>query len=213
MPEEINRVLTNRVSTLCCCPSNVARLNLAAEGITNGVQIVGDVMLDALTDTAERVRNEAWRLDALGVRPHEYVLATVHRAANTDNTSRLRAIVSAFGALSEVVRWPMHPRTRQVLTRESIALTANVQICDRLGYLDVVCALSHARAAVTDSGGLQKEAYWLGTGGLWGDWCGEAGRPRDGVGARRLIGSRNGNSDSMCTHLPRRFCPRRGAAK
>lgn len=162
MPEEINRVLTDRLSALCCCPSDVARVNLAAEGITDGVQVVGDVMLDALTDTAERVRSEAWRLDALGVRPSAYVLATVHRAANTDDAQRLRAIVSAFGAIAEPVLWPMHPRTRQVLARESIALPTNVRVCDPLGYLDLVSALSHARVAVTDSGGLQKEAYWLG---------------------------------------------------
>jgi len=162
MPEEINRVLTDRLSTLCCCPSDVARANLAAEGITDGVQVIGDVMLDALTDAATRVGDASWRLEAFGVRPHEYVLATVHRAANTDDTERLRAIVSAFGALSDAVLWPMHPRTRQVLARESIALPANVQVCEPLGYLDLVCALSQARVAVTDSGGLQKEAYWLG---------------------------------------------------
>lgn len=162
MPEEINRVLTDRLSTLCCCPSDSARVNLAAEGITQGVSVVGDVMLDALTDTATRVAHDSARLAALGVEPAGYLLATVHRAANTDDLARLRAIIAAFGAARETVLWPMHPRTRHVLGREGIALPTNVRAVEPLGYLDLVAALQHARAVVTDSGGLQKEAYWLG---------------------------------------------------
>lgn len=162
MPEEINRVLTDRLSTLCCCPSDSARVNLAAEGITQGVSVVGDVMLDALTDTAARVAHDRARLAALGVEPASYLLATVHRAANTDDLVRLRAIIAAFGAVNETVLWPMHPRTRHVLGREGIELPANVRTLEPLGYLDLVAALQHARVVVTDSGGLQKEAYWLG---------------------------------------------------
>jgi len=162
MPEEINRVLTDRLSTLCCCPSETAREHLAAEGITGGVTVVGDVMLDALTDTAARVANDPARLTALGVEPSRYLLATVHRAANTDDVVRLRAIIGALGAAAEPVLWPMHPRTQHILAREGIALPANIRSVEPFGYLDLVTALQHARAAVTDSGGLQKEAYWLG---------------------------------------------------
>lgn len=162
MPEEINRILTDRLSTLCCCPSDSARLNLAAEGITAGVTVVGDVMLDALTDTAARVAAEPSRLGALGVEPSRYVLATVHRAANTDDLVRLRAIIDAFGAIGDLVLWPMHPRTRHVLARANFELPTNVRAVEPLGYLDLIAALQEARVAVTDSGGLQKEAYWLG---------------------------------------------------
>ena len=162
MPEEINRVLTDRLSTLCCCPSDTARANLAAEGIVDGVTVVGDVMLDALTDTATRVANDPARLGALAVEPSRYLLATVHRAANTDDPARLRAIIAAFGAVAEPVLWPMHPRTRHVLAREGITLPDNLRAVEPLGYLGLVAALQQARVVVTDSGGLQKEAYWLG---------------------------------------------------
>ena len=162
MPEEINRVLTDRLSTLCCCPSDTARVNLAAEGIVDGVTVVGDVMLDALTDTAARVAHDPARLAALAVEPSRYLLATVHRAANTDDPARLRAIIAAFGAVAEPVLWPMHPRTRHVLAREGITLPDNIRALEPLGYLDLVAALQQARVVVTDSGGLQKEAYWLG---------------------------------------------------
>ncbi len=162
MPEEINRVLTDRLSALCCCPSLTAFNHLAAEGITRNVVVVGDVMLDALTESVARVRTETHRFETLGVPAAGYVLATVHRAANTDDSARLAAILSAFGAMAQPVLWPMHPRTRHVLHANGLRLPANVRVVEPLGYLDLVCALQHARVVVTDSGGLQKEAYWLG---------------------------------------------------
>ncbi|MEQ1690717.1 MAG: UDP-N-acetylglucosamine 2-epimerase (non-hydrolyzing) [Gemmatimonas sp.] len=162
MPEEINRIVTDRLSTICCCPSASARDQLAREGITEGVQVVGDVMLDALRDTVARVEMEPQRLTALGVTAHDYVLATVHRAANTDDPARLAAIIAAFGALERLVLWPMHPRTRHALAQRNVVMPANVRVVAPLGYLDLVAALSHALVTVTDSGGLQKEAYWLG---------------------------------------------------
>ncbi len=162
MPEEINRVLTDRLSDVCCCPSDVARANLAAEGLTKGVHVVGDVMLDALTETAARLQNEPLRVQALGVEPGSFVLATVHRAANTDDPARLRSIVDALGAVGGPVLWPIHPRARHAIRQQGVLLPANVRVVEPLGYFDLVSALTHARAAVTDSGGLQKEAYWLG---------------------------------------------------
>lgn len=162
MPEEINRVLTDRLSAVCCCPSDVARANLEREGIVQGVCVVGDVMLDALRETAARVHDDVARLARQQVAAGAYVLATVHRAANTDDPKRLASIVEAFGALTMPVLWPMHPRTTHVLASHGLVMPSNVRVTEPLGYLDLVAALSQAKVAVTDSGGLQKEAYWLG---------------------------------------------------
>ena len=118
--------------------------------------VVGDVMLDALTDTAARLAHDASRLVALGVAPSGYLLATVHRAANTDNPARLRAIIAAFGAVAEPVLWPMHPRTRHVLAREGIMLSNNIRAVEPLGYLDLVAALQQARAVVPIQVGFRK---------------------------------------------------------
>ncbi len=165
MPEEINRVLTDRLSDVCCCPSPVAAANLAREGLTRGVTVVGDVMLDALLEAAERVNadpvaREA-RLTACGVTDGPFVLATIHRAANTDDPARLRAILDGLAG-SHAVLWPVHPRTRAVLQRDGIRVPDNVQLIAPLGYLDMAAVLSRAAAVATDSGGLQKEAYWMG---------------------------------------------------
>lgn len=162
MPEEINRVLTDRLSRIKCCPSTVARDHLAAEGITDSVVVVGDVMLDALRAAERRVAHETHRVAAWGVTPGQYVLATVHRAANTDEPARLREILAAFGQLSHPVLWPVHPRTRHIMERERLVAPVQVRLVEPLGYLDMVAALRSARVVVTDSGGLQKEAYWLG---------------------------------------------------
>lgn len=165
MPEEINRVLVDRLSSVCCCPNEGAAGNLAREGITHGVTVVGDVMLDALTETAARVAGDASRLAKLGIVPGRYLLATVHRAANTDDPARLAKIVAALAALStqaQPVVWPMHPRTRALLAARGVSIPASVRTIDALGYLDMVAALQGAAVTITDSGGLQKEAYWLG---------------------------------------------------
>lgn len=165
MPEEINRVLTDRLSALCLCPNDAAVANLAAEGIRDGVLVVGDVMLDALRDAADRVEHESERLARFGLRHGAYVIATVHRAANTDDAVRLEAIVRALGAVGTPeypVVWPMHPRTAALLESRGLAIPAGIRLVPALGYLDLVAVLKSARLAITDSGGLQKEAYWLG---------------------------------------------------
>jgi UDP-GlcNAc3NAcA epimerase len=163
MPEEINRVLTDQLSDLLFCPSEVAKTNLAAEGITSGVHIVGDIMVDAIYTFGERARSRTGLLDRLGILPHRYFLATVHRAENTDDPSRLRAILEAFTRLPLPVVFPVHPRTKSRLRDLAGAAPDGVIQVEPVGYLDMLMLQSHAVAVLTDSGGMQKEAYCLGT--------------------------------------------------
>ena len=121
MPEEINRVLADRISYLLLCPSQVAVDNLAGEGITKGVSITGDVMADALQFAATKALAHSDILPRLSLHPQGYLLATVHRAENTDNTQRFNNILSAFAALNEPVVFPVHPRTRKFLGERGIS--------------------------------------------------------------------------------------------
>jgi len=163
MPEEINRVLTDHVSTLLFCPTQTAVDNLAAEGITQGAHLVGDVMHEALLWAAERARAQSIILEQLGLGEKGYLLATVHRAENTDDPARLRAILDAFAALDEPIVFPIHPRTQARI--EALNLKSkieNLKSIPPVGYLDMVQLEQSARMILTDSGGIQKEAYWLG---------------------------------------------------
>ena len=161
MPEEINRVLVDHLSALLFAPSQVARDNLAAEGLHKGVEIVGDVMVGAVEMAAGISRPRHDWLQRWGVDAGKYLLATIHRAENTDDVGRLRRIVDALGALDEPVILPLHPRTRKALGAFA-GSTSKVRYVDPVGYLDMVCLECHARMILTDSGGVQKEAYWLG---------------------------------------------------
>ena len=160
MPEEINRVVTDHLSALLLCPSEVAARNLAAEGITRGVEVVGDIMADTLLGAAARA-DCSEILARHDLAPRGYYLATVHRAENTDAPMRLAAIIGALADLGRPILFPAHPRTRKALAAQEIAVPGNVRICDPLGYLDMVRAMRDAAAILTDSGGMQKEAYWL----------------------------------------------------
>lgn len=164
MPEEINRVLTDHVSDLLLCPSQVAVENLLAEGIHNGVLMVGDVMVDALNFAVEQARERSKVLDGLHLAEKGFLLATVHRAENTDDPARLVSILEAFGQMQEPVVFPVHPRTRNAIAHleGSGHLSPNLHLVDPLGYLDMVKLEGAARMILTDSGGVQKEAYWLG---------------------------------------------------
>lgn len=162
MPEEINRVLSDRLSTLLLCPSDVAVANLEREGITDGVYLVGDIMADVLQWALARVGDSADVLARLGVERKRYLLATLHRAENTDDPARLRNILTAFNRLEEPIVFPVHPRTRKVMDTLGLALGAHIRIVPPAGYLDMVVLEKHARLILTDSGGMQKEAYWLG---------------------------------------------------
>lgn len=162
MPEETNRVLTDHMSTLLFCPTDVAVANLQKEGIAQGVHMVGDVMKDALDLwSGDRPRSAAV-VHALGLAPGDYYLSTVHRAENTDNTERLNEIFTALNDLDLPVIMPVHPRTRPALTELTKAQPGSLRLVDPVGYSDMIALTQNARAVLTDSGGLQKEAYMLG---------------------------------------------------
>jgi len=162
MPEEVNRIVADHVSTILLCPSPTAVRNLAAEGVSRNVHMVGDVMLDVLDWSRSRL---SARLPAilhrLGVATGEYLVATLHRSENTDDLARLSDILDAFNGLEEPVIFPVHPRTRKVIAGELRRFGSHVRVVDPLGYLDMMALVASARLILTDSGGLQKEAYWL----------------------------------------------------
>jgi UDP-N-acetylglucosamine 2-epimerase len=163
MPEEINRVVADHVSDLLFCPSEPAVRNLAAEGITRGVHVVGDVMQDVLNWARTRAETKrSATLEKYGVEPGKYLLVTVHRSENTDNPDRLSAIVGTLNRLQEPLLFPIHPRSRKMLAAGNHELMPHVRVIDPVGYLEIVLLSASARMILTDSGGLQKEAYWLG---------------------------------------------------
>jgi len=159
MPEEINRILTDQISDLLFCPTETGVQNLANEGVRDGVFLTGDVMCDSVHFNLELARR---RSDAIGrhsLTPGAYVLATIHRAENTDDPARLNAIVDALETIAaeHPVVLPLHPRTQAALAAAARTL-ARVQVIEPVGYLDMILLEAEARAIVTDSGGVQKEA-------------------------------------------------------
>jgi UDP-N-acetylglucosamine 2-epimerase len=161
MPEEINRVVADRLSDLLFCPSRTAVENLAREGIIKGVHEVGDVMFEVLLGFARLARARSTIYSSLGIREGHYILATIHRAENADDPERLQAILTALDRIPEKVVFPAHPRTRKAMAAVEHAPGPNVFVIDPVGYLDMLCLIQGARLVLTDSGGLQKEAYWL----------------------------------------------------
>jgi UDP-GlcNAc3NAcA epimerase len=162
MPEELNRVLTDHCSSLLLCPSALAVNNLAKEGIRDGVHLVGDVMYDSLLRQVESGSLDAAHLAKWGLSPRGYALATVHRAANTDDPARLESILQALALLPEPAVFPVHPRTRIAMLDAAIAPSRNVRLLDPVGYRDMLLLESNARCILTDSGGVQKEAFFFG---------------------------------------------------
>ena len=162
MPEEINRVLTDHVSTLLFCPTDAAIENLAKEGIVKGVYRVGDVMCDALYYNLANARAKSKILRQLGLKTGQYSLATIHRAANTDDAERMRSILSALGMLSTQVVFPVHPRTRKMIQEWDISAASNMLTIEPVGYFDMLALQENADCILTDSGGMQKEAYLIG---------------------------------------------------
>jgi UDP-N-acetylglucosamine 2-epimerase (non-hydrolysing)/UDP-GlcNAc3NAcA epimerase len=158
MPEELNRVLTDHASDLLLCPSQTAVDNLRREGVAGEVVLVGDVMVDVAHLFQPRARDEVPAFEP------PYVLATAHRAGNVDDPQRLAALVDLLLAVEEDVVLPLHPRTRARLQSAGLLgrLAAGVELLAPQGYLDFTTLLVHARAVLTDSGGVQKEAYIAG---------------------------------------------------
>lgn len=162
MPEEINRVLTDHVSDLLFCPTDAAVENLSKEGITNGVHRVGDVMYDALLHNLELARGRSEILQRMNLTQGGYALATIHRAGNTDEPERIKAILDALGQLTLKVIFPVHPRTRKMITETGLDVKPNIILIEPLGPLDILILQEGAECILTDSGGMQKEAYLLG---------------------------------------------------
>ncbi len=161
MPEELNRVLTDHLSTLLLCSSPLAAENLAAEGLSRGAIVVGDVMVDVARLVAPAVAARVQILERLGVTAGEYLLVTAHRAGTVDDPARLRRLVELLEGAGAPLVLPLHPRTRARLQESGLLerVTAAARVCEPLGYLDFAALLAHARAVLTDSGGVQKEAY------------------------------------------------------
>jgi UDP-GlcNAc3NAcA epimerase len=158
MPEERNRVAVDRTSALLLCPDERSAAQLEAEGVTGTRVVVGDVMADAARIFGPIARERSDALERLGLEPGRYALVTLHREANVTEESRLRRIVDGLRRISGPVVFPAHPRTRAALDR----LGLDMPTIEPLGYLDFAALASRARVIVTDSGGLQKEAYWYG---------------------------------------------------
>jgi UDP-GlcNAc3NAcA epimerase len=160
MPEEINRILTDHLSALLFAPTDAAIANLAREGILGGhVRRVGDVMLDATLFYKPRALEPEW-FGALGVGRKEYVLCTIHRAENTDDPCRLESIIEGLSACGLPVVFPAHPRTRRALEAGSATVGRNIHMVPPVGYLQMTWLEMHAKVVATDSGGVQKEAYF-----------------------------------------------------
>lgn len=161
MPEEINRVMTDHLSDLLLCPTATAVANLAREGITAGVHAIGDVMYDATVFAAETARSCSDILARLGLEESGYAIATLHRAENVDDPARLAVVLEYLHDESRArpVVFPMHPRTRAAVDRMRRDLSG-LRVCPPVGYLDMHRLLQSAAVVYTDSGGLQKEAYF-----------------------------------------------------
>lgn len=159
MPEEVNRVLTDHVSDLLLCPTDDAARNLAREGVERGVHVVGDVMYDAFLYNVDAARERSDVVRRLGLQSGSFALATVHRAENTDEPERLAAIMRGIDGGGLDVVLPLHPRTRSRLREDA---GRRIRFVDPVGYLDMIALEDAAQIIVTDSGGVQKEAYFLG---------------------------------------------------
>lgn len=166
MPEELNRVLSDRIADLLLCASQTAVENLRAEAAAGTIELVGDVMVDVALRGAEAARANLDPLRERGLAPGEYLLLTAHRAGNVDDPRRLRALVDLIDALPLAVVLPLHPRTRERLRETGLLAELEsrerVALSEPLGYLQFSALLVHARAVLTDSGGVQKEAYLAG---------------------------------------------------
>lgn len=167
MPEEQNRIVTDHLSDLLFCPTETSIANLKNEGILEGVYNVGDIMLDANQYYQEKIGKDVLNklLDASGlsmdILNSPFVLATVHRAENTDDTDKLNNIFSALNMLNTNVILPLHPRTKKIIDQCGIHLNSNIKLIKPIGYLEMLELETRCKCIITDSGGVQKEAYFM----------------------------------------------------
>jgi len=165
MPEEHNRVVADHCSDLLFCPTQTAVDNLAREGVVNGVHLVGDTMYDAVLQFAALAKKRSTILEDLKLEPKTYLLTTIHRPYNTDIPENLQNILVAFAQIGEEIVFPVHPRTRKKIAelegRFQHGLTT-IKMIEPIGYLDMLVLEENARLILTDSGGMQKEAYFFG---------------------------------------------------
>ncbi|SFC85937.1 non-hydrolyzing UDP-N-acetylglucosamine 2-epimerase [Clostridium uliginosum] len=161
MPEEQNRILTDHISDLLFVPTLTAQKNLAAENITKGVYNTGDVMYDAINLFKERAKKVSTIVETLDLTPESYILSTIHRAENTDSIERLTSIISALSNCNEKIILPLHPRTKKFIEEYNLPIGDNIKIIDPVGYLEMVSLENNSKKILTDSGGVQKEAYFL----------------------------------------------------
>ena len=164
MPEEFNRIVVDHISDILFCATKNNAEQLAKEGITKGVHITGDIMFDVLLEHS-KLADKSKILEKLNLKSKEYILATVHRAENTDSEDNLKSIFEAFVECGEKIVLPLHPRTKQFLEKYAlqniIKNAKNIIFTEPLGYLDFQKLELHAKKIATDSGGVQKEAYFL----------------------------------------------------
>lgn len=164
IPEEINRVVTDHLSTLLFCPTQTAVKNLEQEGKLDHVYMVGDIMYDSVIHFKQTAFQQSKILQILDLSPQDYYVATIHRAENTDTPERLKAILLSLLQLDQIVVFPMHPRTKKMIEQYnlgSLLSSAKFRIIEPLDYFDTLYLISQCKVVFTDSGGIQREAYML----------------------------------------------------
>jgi UDP-GlcNAc3NAcA epimerase len=162
MPEEQNRILTDHISELLFTPTETADNNLKNEGITKGVYNTGDVMYDAIINFSEIANEKSRVFDTLNVKTDEFILVTIHRAENTNDINRLKNIIEALNESNERIILPLHPRTKKFIENYGLKLNSNITVIEPIGYLDTIHLEKRCKKIVTDSGGVQKEAFFMG---------------------------------------------------
>jgi UDP-N-acetylglucosamine 2-epimerase len=161
MPEEINRIVADHVADLLLVPNQHAAKQLEEEGITRGVRIVGDLMVDLALQVASKLPAHPPILDRFGVQPRAYCVATIHRAGNTDDPRTFARLLQGLRSVDRPIVFPVHPRTSEIARRAGAGEGDNLILCEPLPYVEMLALLSQAATLFTDSGGLQKEAFVL----------------------------------------------------
>lgn len=161
MPEEINRLVADRLADVHLCASQTAVVHLASEGITGSTYWVGDVMLDASLQNRPLAHQRATILAQLDLAPKSYALVTIHRSGTTDDPAKLRQVIEALNQVDEQIIFPVHPRTRKALESAGALFGRRVRAIEPVGYFDMMVLEENARVIATDSGGVQREAYFL----------------------------------------------------